>query len=518
MTEARIQRLFNIVPGAASWMMLLLPIVFSITFPEIVALFYSIFCLFWLFRALSYSYHLLRSYFIFKKVQKVAWQGNGALEHKEAIKLCKALALPTPARATTLSSTEVEHIVIVATYKEPYEVVDETIGSVAASKCNLKKIALILATEERDSENAKIIAAKLEKKYGPKFGSFYVTEHPKNLAGEIPGKGGNITFALKAYVADKLSQYNQEQINNMVVTTLDADNKVHSLYFSVLSFVYAHTVDRINCSFQPLPFLYNNIWDIPILNRVVALSSTFWHLIESGRADKIRNFSSHAQPLAALINMNYWATNTIVEDGHQFWRSYLHFDGEYRVVPLFIPVYQDAVQNAKYFTTLWAQYKQLRRWAYGAEDISFTLINFWKKRDKLPKGRSLYHFLTLFEGHLMWTSAPLLLTLSGYIYLWTNPSFMQSAMYFNLSIILSLFFTVSLSGIFVSIWISCLTLPPIPKVHGIKKIYLFTSIFFQWMLLPITTIVFSALPALEAQTRLMFGNKMGFEVTQKIRK
>lgn len=516
MTDAKIQRLFNIIPGAASWMMLILPIIFSIAIPEVVALFYILFCLFWLFRALSYSYHLLRSYLIFQKVKKISWHQTAKVTEKEAKKLCNILDLPAPLPETDPS--KVEHILIVATYKEPFEVIDETIGSVAASDFPLKKVALILATEERDSANAQVIAAKLERKYGKKFGAFFITEHPKDTPGEIPGKGGNVSFALRTYVDTYLSDAIPDQLEHIVVTTLDADNKLHPLYFSVLSFVYAHTPERTRCSYQPLPFLYNNFWDIPIFNRVVALSSTFWHLIESGRADKLRNFSSHAQPLAPLIQMNYWATNTIVEDGHQFWRSYMHFDGQYRVIPLFIPVYQDAVQNEKYITTLWAQYKQLRRWAYGAEDISFTLIHFWKKRKELPKRRSLYHFLTLFEGHLMWTSAPLLLTLSGFIYFWTNPVFMQSAMYFNLSIILSMFFTVSLSGIFVSIWISFLTLPPLPKVRGIKKVYLLTSIFFQWLLLPITTIVFSALPALEAQTRLMFGNKMGFEVTQKIRK
>ncbi len=517
MTEASVQRLLSIVPGLASWMMLLFPVFFSFHFPELVALFYSIFCLFWLFRALLYSYHLLRSYIIFQKVQKVQWSNSGFLEVAQAKKLSKVLELPTY-ETEAESYKNIEHIVIVATYKEPFEVVDETISSVANSQFSLKKIALILATEERDKDNAAAIAARLEKKYGPKFGRFFITVHPANIPGEIPGKGGNISFALKSYVDTFLTDKTETDLSNIVVTTLDADNKVHPLYFSVLSFVYANTPNRLACSFQPLPFLYNNIWDIPIFNRVVALSSTFWHLIESGRADKIRNFSSHAQPLLALMHMNYWATNTIVEDGHQFWRSYLHFDGEYRVAPLFIPIYQDAVQNERYVTTLWAQYKQLRRWAFGAEDIAFTLINFWKKKTILPKRRSAYHFLTLFEGHLMWTSAPLLLTLSGFTYLWTNPAFMESAMYFNLSTILSTFFTVSLSGIFVSIWISLLTLPPLPKVHGAKKVYLMVSIFFQWLLLPITTIVFSALPALEAQTRLMFGNKMGFEVTQKIRK
>ena len=43
----------------------------------------------------------------------------------------------------------------------------------------------------------------------------------------------------------------------------------------------------------------------------------------------LRNFASHSQPLKALIGMNFWSTRTIVEDGHQYWRSLFYFEGKY---------------------------------------------------------------------------------------------------------------------------------------------------------------------------------------------
>jgi hypothetical protein len=40
----------------------------------------------------------------------------------------------------------------------------------------------------------------------------------------------------------------------------------------------------------------------------------------------------------------------------------------------------------------------------------------------------------------------------------------------------------------------------------------------QWLLLPLTLIIFGSFPALDAQTRLMFGRYLEFWSTEKFRK
>ena len=39
---------------------------------------------------------------------------------------------------------------------------------------------------------------------------------------------------------------------------------------------------------------------------------------------------------------------------------------------------------------------------------------------------------------------------------------------------------------------------------------------FQWFLLPFTSLVFAALPAVQAQTELMLGNDLEYQVTEKV--
>jgi hypothetical protein len=66
-----------------------------------------------------------------------------------------------------------------------------------------------------------------------------------------------------------------------------------------------------------------------------------------------------------------------------------------------------------------------------------------------------------------------------------------------------------------SMLLSIVLLPPRPKEKG-KHYYLI--MIFQWLLIPFTTIPFGAMPAIDAQTRLMLGKHMEFWVTKKVRK
>ena len=105
--------------------------------------------------------------------------------------------------------------------------------------------------------------------------------------------------------------------------------------------------------------------------------------VSSMRPHALRNFSSHAQSLQTLIDTDFWSVRTIVEDGHQFWRTYFRYDGDHQVFPVYVPVYQDAVLAKGYRRTLKAQFIQLRRWAWGASDVAYVIETGFLKRTKL---------------------------------------------------------------------------------------------------------------------------------------
>src|SRR6202035_4839433 len=105
----------------------------------------------------------------------------------------------------------------------------------------------------------------------------------------------------------------------------------------------------------------------------------------------------HAQPMAALIDTDFWSVRTIVEDSHQYWRTYFRYDGNHEVYPIFVPIYQDAVFTDSYRRTLRAQFKQVQRWAWGASDIAYVANQGFLKKNNIPRYKVWAKWLRLIE-------------------------------------------------------------------------------------------------------------------------
>jgi len=76
--------------------------------------------------------------------------------------------------------------------------------------------------------------------------------------------------------------------------------------------------------------------------------------------------------------------------------------------------------------------------------------------------------------------------------------------------------TLAMVGVVSAAILSIILLPPKPNWFK-KRHYIFYIL--QWFLMPITLVIFGAIPAFEAQTRMMLGGKfrLGFWVTPKHR-
>ncbi|HSX23638.1 MAG TPA: glycosyltransferase family 2 protein [Candidatus Saccharimonadales bacterium] len=513
-------RFFEMLPGLISWSILALPFVLSQVNPRLCVFFILGYLLLWFAKAVGLDIRAIQGYRMINQHQKLPWPqmlqelSTGKTEqpdrhipawHYENV--IRVHEQPTPIKAD-----EIVHAVMIAAYNESREVLEPTIKSVLASDYDMKKVILVMAYEGRDGAQSEEAVKQLVEKYGGRFMHTLAFKHPET-PGEILGKGGNVTFAgrgLEEYIATtKIKPL------NVIVTTLDSDNRPHKYYLSALSYLYAATTDPRYVSYQPVPIYTNNIWDAPAPMRVIATGNSFWNIVLSMRTHMIRNFSAHAQSLQTLIDTDYWSVRTIVEDGHQFWRTYFRYDGRHEVYPLYVPIFQDAVLSNTYWKTLKAQFIQLRRWAWGASDVAYVAEKGFFTPNDVPKTDLILKFGRLLEGHVTWAVAPLILTFSSFIPRLLNAHDLGRTGFatIQLPLIASRIQTVAMVGIVITLFLSIKMLPPKPERYKRRR-----TIFMmlQWVMLPVTTIAYNSLSALYSQTRLMFGKYIGkFDVTDK---
>ncbi len=510
-------RFFEILPGFLSYALVLAPLILSFINVTVAVFFILLYLLIAFVRGLAYATRAIGGHKTMKKHMKLNWQGLMAdIDAGEVVKE-KRIVRPKwhhknlrllPSRELDIRPHELIHALIIATVNESREVLEPTVQALLAADYDPKKMIVVFAYEGRAGREAEQRVMDLLKLYGANFKHAMAVKHPPDIPNEVVGKGGNITYA-----ARKLEKYlAKEKIDptRVLVTTLDSDNRTDKRYFAALSYLYCVVPKPLRASYQPLAMYTNNIWDAPTLMRVIATGNNLFYLVGTQRPHLSRNFSAHAQPMQALIDTNYWSTRTVVEDGHQFWRSYFRFDGDYRVYPFSIPIYQDAVLADGYMKTIKAQFSQLRRWTYGASDIAYIADKgFWNK-NKIPKPDVLAKLLRTIETHVGWASGAVIIWSAAFIPPLLHP---QSLAANELPLIVSRVQRIALIGVIAIVYISLLTLPPRPARYKRHRSLLMLT---QWIFLPVTAIGFGALAAFNSQTRLMFKRYLSkFDVTEK---
>lgn len=520
-------RLFEMVPAILSYGAIFLLVILSFVSPILAAIYLMFVIITLVVKAVGIAYHTIMGNRMMQRAQSVDWMKRlGELERPEFYsknsvvghlkefghdvhmdnleKICSS-------NETFPKPSDVYNVAIIATYNETYDTLGPTMDSIIKTTYDKDRLIIVIAYEARGGAAIEKTVKLLKKNYSDKFFDLLLVKHPKDLPGEVVGKGGNITYAgkyLKTWLDKKSIDY-----ENVIVTTLDSDNRPHKTYFDYVTYEYIVHEDRNNLSYQPISLFLNNIWDAPAPMRVVATGNSFWNIISSMRPHALRNFASHSQPMKALVGMNFWSTRTIVEDGHQYWRSYFYFKGEYSVYPIYVPIYQDAVLSDTYRKTLKAQFVQLRRWAYGASDVPYVAVRLFTTKIKVPFFEGMGRFIRLLDGHITLASVSIIVAVGGWIPLLINSRAFRDPIVHQLPDVIGVIQRVAMIGLFIMIFVSLKLLPARPERYKRRRTVLMVL---QWFLMPLTAIFYSSLSAFYSQTRLMFGRYLDkFDVTDK---
>lgn len=482
------KRFFEILPGFLAWNIILFPVWGALVYPMAVAYFILLFDIFWLYKSISIAFFSTLSHLRIQASKKMDWVGE--LKFFPDWK-------------------KVQHIIVVCTYKEPLYILERTLDGLLNQTLPKNQLNIILGFESREIDWQKK-AEVLKKKYQSKFGNLLVSEHTL-VPSETAGKHSNAR-AVMLLAQKQLINKGKIDPNYCIVSSCDADHIFHPNYFANISYNFLDNPQRYFRFWQSAIVYYNNFWSLPAISRVFNTFGTIWNMAKLSRTDSLLNISSYSLSYKLLESIDFWDPNVIPEDWHMFFKAFFATEGKVEVEPIFLPISADAAESTSFFKTVKNQYEQLKRWAWGVSDTPFVLINYFSA-NKVPFWDKTIRTFRFLEDHLLWPTNWFIITLGVNIPSLINKNFAKTAIGFNLPKFSSLILTVCLLPLLIIIIINAKQKPPRPKEIPRLKAFLLP---FEFILMPISGLIFGSLPGLDAHTRLMLGKYIEYRVTEKV--
>ena len=484
------QRALEILPGFVSWSLILFPVWGSVLTPLAVAYYIIAFDVYWLYRSISLAIMALLAHFRIRANQVYDWMGD-----------VKGFA----------DWHKVHHVVIIPNYKEPGRTLARTLRSLARQTFPAKKIIPIVAFEVRaGAEINREREEMLRDEFKGVFAKLIFTYHPASIKGEVVGKSANSAWGASEF-AKELVRHSDWDHEMMTISSADADVVFHPNHFAAVTFKFLDNPARYRRIWQGAIMFYNNIekiaWPMRVFNRVASV--VYMGLLM--RPDKLINFSTYTMSYHLLREIGGWDTDVIPEDYRIFFKSYFATKGEVEVEPIFLPVFADAAESIGFWRTFSNTYEQVKRWAWGASDDAYIIKQYVMDR-KAPFWDKTIRVFKVLEDHFLWPVNWFVLTLGATLPPLLNERFSRTVIGKTLPQVSSAILTLSMVSLLVVIFVD---LRSKPKVLGLS---LWRRVFspFEFILLPVVGFFFTALPGLDAHTRLMMGRYIEYRITEKV--
>jgi hypothetical protein len=503
------RRFFEIMPGLFVWTLLLLPVIFAILRWDIgMVIYMSFLVMYWLFRTMKF---LIGVYIGVKRMQKETgtdWVGQIKELNSEKFK-------------------ELRYIYLCPVYAETLEILEPSFEAWVNSDIGAEKIDVVIAMEEKKKDLQLENLRKLKEKYGHKFGSMRYYIHPSGITGEVAGvKGANINWAARNLVKDLREE--GKDLRNYLLITCDSDLRPHPKYLSAVTYKYL-TIEDPEYTFyaSAVHSFNNNIWNVPPMIRTQSnmLTTVVLHLWVFDRSFRFPftkervytkdTFSSYIVNLNTLEEIEFWDPEIPNDDTAFYWNSILRTKGKFKSQEVYVPTYNDAVENKTFLKSHVSFYKQQYRWGWGIINFPISLAVMFSDRKDFPAYKKLLMLKMMFD-YLWVLTVVFVLTFGLNITGWLNPSYQYSVFAYNLPRILSYVFTLV---VFSNIPLVLLRrkITPVPKDW---KWWRHILDFLETFLIAINMLTFAFVPYIQAITEMMLGRtkfKRNFYVTEKVR-
>ena len=270
----------------------------------------------------------------------------------------------------------VQHICVMPTYKEPVELLLETISSVA-NQTVADSIIMVVGMEEKtpDQANKK---AQINEQFGDSFKALVYAVHPSGVVGEIPGACSNRNYAARTAVKHMIRagllpvdpETKEVDLDFTTVTVCDADTTFFYRYFENLTWLFLKEdpLTRYKICWQS-PLFYNISLDERwFFTRVMGILRSYFMIGFLIGCD-INTMSIYSQSLRLLIDSRYFHPGYQMDDIIYTLSAMKATGMRIRIKSIDIPTLSGPTSG----NTVWTEFEewvvQATRWTIGAAEV-----------------------------------------------------------------------------------------------------------------------------------------------------
>ncbi|MBI2357285.1 hypothetical protein HYV12_04510 [Candidatus Dojkabacteria bacterium] len=488
-------KIFEAIPGIITWFFLLLPFAVGLAgYPEILVGYIAFLTVYWALKGFKFVTALIIGYRRLQRDLQIDWVAKMKDEN--------------------LPMGDVKYVFLFPVTAEGLDVLIPSLDAWAKQDIGAEKISLVFSLEERFKEVSTENIQVLEERYKGVFREMIKYVHPIDIEGEVVGvKNPNINWAGRHF--SERVKHRGEKLEEYLLITCDSDLRPHSKYLSAITYKFLTDSNPLRKFYATAVHNFNNnLYKVPTLIRTFSSFLTLAVMQQWIFSKKINEtWSSYVVNLKTVDDVGYWDPQIPNDDTAFYYNALIRFDGDFGGEEVYIPTYNDAVENVSYVKTHQSLYKQQLRWGWGGIVFPMTFAGLYKNK-RIPKLRRLKIILTMFDDRMILKTVVYLLTLGIPILTLVSPEFQYSSASYNLPRIMSIILT-SVMFLNIPIYLIRLKLSPTPSEWGIFRRLLDML---ETLVVTVNMLTFAFLPYIQAQTEMMVGRgvKKNHYVTEKV--
>ncbi|MDE2635575.1 MAG: hypothetical protein OXI30_04355 [Chloroflexota bacterium] len=272
----------------------------------------------------------------------------------------------------SLDWNNVQHLVIVPIYNESMKILIRTLDQLSLQENAHSQISVLLAMEAAEPDSYQK-AQSLNRQFADQFANIYFTVHPRGLIGEMQCKSANLAWAINRFFENVVDEEGLN-IDNYVLTTMDADTRWHEKHFAALTYHFAINENRHRTFWQAPIRYHGNIWQVNPLMRIINTYATAFELAYLAAPWWMAMpMSSYSLSLKLLEQSGNWDTDVIADEWHMLIKAYFATGGQVKIEHIYLPFLADSTTGSNIFKSIKNRYSQTLRHAWGSKEVGYML-------------------------------------------------------------------------------------------------------------------------------------------------